>query len=390
MILRLAHYYATRRRYRRNIDWITCNRGKTLKSKQISQKDYHPVGRFIRLNITETSLRRCSKNGGWLFVPLINRVMIWNPLRFKYFRNHPHPSGGLSQNLRAITLKKWDFVELIPGRWPGNSLNFNKFKLRQLKHSEKRKVEIKATILCLDLGGASTFQHFVGDCLPLIVPFLEIIRNNPDWQIGIVRGAENNFQEIFLRLLNLKNQIFWFENHNKYYLQSVVGVVGKPRNFVYSVPSSFIHKMAQELRFQKTPVNKVILFHRTEKTRNIQNFSELEYALKDLAEEIGFDFMTLNSRDFDLDSMRKLLADTKIVIAPHGGANYNMIFLPQNSLVMEFIPIRNTNSVEHLVRSSGANYFPIPVDSDFYDAFMCISRENISVVLEMTRHTLQQ
>ena len=72
--------------------------------------------------------------------------------------------------------------------------------------------------------------------------------------------------------------------------------------------------------------------------RRVLNEEELLQSIKPVVEEKNYELVVFNSNDFNtLDTLFDFLANVDVVIGPHGGAFYNILFMRRNITVIEFV-----------------------------------------------------
>jgi len=366
-IRKVLNYLASRRRFNRIDNIVVRLFSKNISTYKINREDYEPQGSLFSIPIQTAKLDDCFKSGGWFQPVSFINFLLWNPFKFQYFSNK-YPTGGLSSSLNSVKLKKWENVRLYPRYWQSNHLNFNCFKIRKQGRVHQRELIVHDELLCMDMGGADSFQHFIGDCLPLLIPFVSEISRNRTLKIGLPSNIRSlNVHSSLLRLVGIENDIVLLDKANSHVVKSLFAITAAPSSRVYAIPCSFIHEMSGLVRLQSESRKKIILFKRNEKTRNIRNFSQLVANIESLAIKLGLVFEIIDTNMMSLMEIRDALSTAYLTIAPHGGANYNLIFMPANSFFLEFIPTSNTNTIDHLARSSGLNYVPIPINFDFYE-----------------------
>ena len=364
---RIFHYFGTRRAYKSNFNPLTSCFSQRISRIVIKKDHYSPKGTFLHDQNLNSNLIECTKSGGWLSNSRFNRLKIWYPKSFKYFSSDRHPFGGLTSGFRAINLNVWRSIYLLPNFRRRNGLNFNVFYIqRKFNGLNSQEVSRVRALLCLDLGGAESFQHFISDVLPLLLPFRNFLQRNTDIIIGLPESSRGDVHRLLLDWVGIQNEIV-FLGSNPYFVNELFTITADPKNYVYAVPSSLIYELASQLRLNKSPQNKIALLYRNQRTRNIANFDEIKSWLKIFCRNIGYELLIIDTNKLDITVVRNLLSECKILLSPHGGACYNVLFLRKDSLFVEFIPTKNTNTVEYFARSSGINYLPIPIDFDFYD-----------------------
>ena len=156
----------------------------------------------------------------------------------------------------------------------------------------------------------------------------------------------------------------------------------KPFNALYNLPASIYLSLYEKLQrpiSQKS--DKVIIVEREEKTRNFAEFELLKHKIDKWAHDHNLDLVILKPHQEDLSTIIRLFSTSKYVFAIHGGANYNIIWAPQDCTLVEFIPMCSTNSLFHLALSFGQNYLPFALTHDLKDTVFHVSEAEIDSIL---------
>ena len=93
-------------------------------------------------------------------------------------------------------------------------------------------------------------------------------------------------------------------------------------------------------------------------------------------------FSVLNTKESNFEDIRSSFSMAKYVFAVHGGSNYNMIWAPPDSVLVEFIPSEATDSLFHLVLSYGQTYLPYALPQDKGDLKFKVTKTDIDIILE--------
>ena len=303
-------------------------------------------------------LKKCWKHGGYR--KFFGRY-IWSHKKIDYFDFKNNIYGGLPHFLKSAEVLKCTSIQYFPTSQPPNQVSKYTFTLK--KAIVNRKYDFDEAF-SFSTGGANSFQHFVQDCLPIIANTVEFLQNRPQL-ILLLEKPNINFtsQEILIRKLGIKNAIFYtgtvpLKIKNFYYWNF------EPFNARLILPSSWYNRLNSCLEDLSIDKQKkyLTLITRKESTRNFQNEKDLIQNLKNIANELNLEFALIESHKANLIDYSETLPKTKILIAMHGGASFNSIFLTKNSIFFEFIPIQNTNSSINFVSGMGVHYVPVPVD----------------------------
>ena len=88
--------------------------------------------------------------------------------------------------------------------------------------------------------------------------------------------------------------------------------------------------------------------------RNVVNEGELLEAIRPLVEAKKYEFVVFDSHKYGtVDALFEFLANVDVIMGPHGGAFYNMIFMRRGTTVIEFMPrspsFHSTAEAVHLI-----------------------------------------
>jgi capsular polysaccharide biosynthesis protein len=173
--------------------------------------------------------------------------------------------------------------------------------------------------------------------------------------------------KFFFECLGITNPITYIEKKVLYF-DNLYMIELNPFNAIYATHSdlyknvyNFIHQKKEN---QPTKMENVVVLLRNEKTRNFANPEKLKRLFVKYANKLNLNLIFLDSNDIQFNDLLDILGNAKYVFAAHGGANYNMIWASKNATLIEFIPIRSTDSLQHLVLSVGQKYFPYAIDFD--------------------------
>jgi hypothetical protein len=237
--------------------------------------------------------------------------------------------------------------------------------------------------ILLGINGADSFQHFIQDCFPLL-SLVESLDEIPPSAPLILLLPSDTFPLLtsYLQSLGIKRPVIFISDQISFVVEDLFVLDFKPFNALYNLPASMYLSLYEKL--QRPPsqkFNKVIIVERNEKTRNFADIELLKYKIGNWANSHNLDLVILKPHLEELGTMIRLFGESKYVFAIHGGANYNIIWAPQDCTLVEFIPMFSTNSLFHLALSFGQNYLPFALTHDFKDAVFHVSEAEIDSIL---------
>ena len=236
----------------------------------------------------------------------------------------------------------------------------------------------------LNVPQGLSFQHFLDGVLPKLVQLVDVIKNDTSIAIAMDMFISDSMPAKLLNRIGLGSHkiVGWhllpWKNGKLYADKLILGCKVPPLH-----PE--LWQKAQtlfDLPWMKpgwTQKKHVILYmSRGTGTRNpgrhVLNENELTTAIDKYAQSRRFEFVIFNAKNYeDLDTLFDFLANVDVVIGPHGGAFYNILFMRRDITVIEFVPdsaaFLSTQSAVHLIfylqsMLLGDNYFNIRVRTD--------------------------
>jgi len=305
-------------------------------------------------------LSECYKFGG--YKKFLGKFY-WSHKKFKYFDFRNNIFDGIPNLLKSTQLLHLQDVLYFPRALRPNEVSKYTFRVKKNRSSN---FDIEHAI-AFDLGGADSFQHFIQDCLPIILMSKEILTLKSNLVL-LLPPSNLNFQTRteLIRILGITNKIIESGSQsiaikNLYYWNF------DPLNAKFILPAGLESKLFKIFREQNTNniQNKIILITRNEASRNFANLEIILSSLTDLAKDLDLEFNLIDSSTAKLNEYKEELPKAKIVVSMHGGANYNLIFCSAKTLFFEFIPMKETNTLINFFKNSGLTYIPVPIDFRF-------------------------
>jgi hypothetical protein len=320
----------------------------------------------------ESDLRRCYKFGG--YKKFISKYY-WSHRKLQYFDFEKKIYGGIPQIISKSQIAYIEKIKYFPNAINPNNVSKYTFKI-QKNSSSKYDID-KA--LSFNLGGIEYFQHFVQDCLPIIAASTKFLSENQDVSI-LLPKFDNNFSDwkYFLNLLEIKNTVI--ETSNKpIHINKLFFWNFEPYPAKYDLPPEWYSNVYNKISATTASdlAESIVLITREEKQRNFGNPVEVATYLRKLAQNLEMKFDLIDSKAANLLDYKAVLPRARVVIAMHGGANFNLIFANPDCIFFELIPTHNSNSLINFMGNTPIKYVPVPIQSRFDDQFMNVGIEKL-------------
>ena len=205
------------------------------------------------------------------------------------------------------------------------------------------------TVVVLVVPQGLSFQHFMDGVVPKLVQLQEVIPKEP----GAIYVMDKSFTDAMpLKLLSRlgirENQIRDPSemNYRNGYLRAKKLVLAcqvpplHPKLW-RDAQSMFRLPWLEPSWRQKRHI--VLYLSRSKGTRNsgrhVVNEGELITSIRPFVEAKKYEFVVFDSHKYGtVDELFEFLANVDVIMGPHGGAFYNMIFMRRGTTVIEFMP----------------------------------------------------
>ena len=329
----------------------------------------------------------CTKNGGY---KKYFGKWIWVNHKIKYFPRKKRSIvnwGGVPNFITKANLVYLENSMIYPNKFPGN---FNQKYTFYVKQKKSKKYDLNKAI-SFNIGGAESFQHFMQDCLPVIVKSKEFLTKNPDVCI-LLPKANKNFtnREVLLNKIGITNKIIETDHITSLNIQFLYFWNFTPYNSKYTLPPSFYKGLRKALipNNESGTKKSIVLLVRREIMRKFKNELEISEYLKIISNLYYLDFIIVDTSIENLDSICKKMDKAIVIIGIHGGNTYNTIFCPHECAVIEIIPMRNTNTNINYIAYSGIKYIPFPLDFDCVDEEVEVPINELDLIVSRLLHTI--
>jgi len=323
---------------------------------------------------------KCLKSGG--YKKYLGK-WIWVNHKIKYFpqgENKIVNWGGVPNFIRKAKLVYLENSIIYPNKFPGYFNQKYTFYVKQ----QKIKIYDLEKAISFNIGGANSFQHFMQDCLPIIVKSKKFLLENSDVRI-LLPKANTNFtsREDILNKAGITNQIIETDQINSLKIRFLYFWDFIPYNSKYNLPPIFYSELRKVFIKNSAPTENrtIVLLVRSEKMRKFKNSEEIINCLKKLANLHDLDLLIVDTSFETFESISNKIRQAIVVIGVHGGGTYNSIFCPVDCTVVEIVPMRNTNSNINYISQSGINYVPFPIDFDFFDEEVEVPLTELNMVV---------
>ena len=330
----------------------------------------------------------CTKSGG--YKKYVGK-WIWVNHKIKYFsrkKSNIVNWGGVPNFITKANLVYLENSLIYPNKFPGN---FNQKYTFFIKQKTQKKYDLNKA-LTFNIGGADSFQHFMQDCLPLIVKSKEFLTKNPDVYI-LLPKANDNFtnREVLLNKIGITNKVIETDHITSLNIQFLYFWNFTPYNSKYNLPPIFYRGLRQALKpNNESGTNKtIVLLVRREIMRKFKNELEVTEYLKRISNMYHLDLIILDTSVENIDSICKKMDQAIIIIGIHGGSTYNTIFCPSECAIIEIIPMRNTNTNINYLAYSGIKYIPFPLDFDLLDEEVEVPINELDLVVSSLLQTIK-
>jgi hypothetical protein len=208
------------------------------------------------------------------------------------------------------------------------------------------------------------WQHFVIDALPMLWFGRDILIDNPQIKVMMIYKNKSVIDYIWKKF-ELKNEIVFVPDEldaPKHYPAKNTYILDTNFDVPCHWWNQFVYKGVNDLFIKDEETSgENIIYCKRNHTRSVSNEIELIFTLKNVADILGKNFIIFESENRSFEDNVKLFNNAYAVIAPHGGANYNVIFSPPGTKFFEFTFIDQMNSLFLISAGIGLDYYMIPI-----------------------------
>lgn len=229
---------------------------------------------------------------------------------------------------------------------------------------------IPVILLCYEW--TDSWQHFMQDLVPIIVSAKDFLSRNIFYPIIVKAGP---YVQLIKELLYVENPILQIAHKNEY-INRVSRIVYTFEPESSTEPNTVSNSRKPEYYKE---ANKIIRRAIREKFPSVEHVQSEFYILYLSREgcssrrvrqdaEIrclssAIKVFNLNENKLDIWDTFKLFYNAGAIIAPHGGAIYNILACRPNIPIIEFFSGTNYINIEHIVSGVPFQYYPVICDS---------------------------
>lgn len=322
-----------------------------------------------------SDLEKCYKYGGYR--KFLNQYY-WSHRKLQFFDFKKNLYGGIPKMIRNAQICSVGKIDYLPHEIEHNNVSKYTFRIRKSKSS---KFEIEKAF-SFNFGGANSFQHFIQDCLPVIVASKDFLIRNPDIAVLLPKPLESfSSRSQILKWIGIKNLVI-DTNFEKACIGEFYFWDFEPFTAKYTLPNVWYKKLYDEINYLElnSKTDKLVLITRNEKMRSFMNTDEIISELKLISDDLNLNLFVIESSSADISKYRDTLNCASIIVSMHGGANYNLIFANKDCIFFEFIPIHNSGSTIDLISGLGIRYIPVPLNCSFEENDICVDNKVIKEI----------
>lgn len=201
------------------------------------------------------------------------------------------------------------------------------------------------------------YYHFVGENLPRLIPVISSMRDTRNLLIHV--HQKNKIVAQFLQLLNLdpirvvSGNVFASE----LIVPEYIACGNTPAYLLHEMQKRILSELPERNLVENRRKCNILVIKR--QTRIILNHAEM---IKNLTYKFPWCSVVVHSGDEPLAKQLQLMADSSVVIAPHGAGLVNMFVCRRNTLIIEFLNRGADINVLYMVMSLklGLRYIGIP------------------------------
>lgn len=285
-------------------------------------------------------------------------------------------------NINNMYINKYQNVSFSIGNsdngntiWPAN-INTSVKNIKQCANTQD------IELMPITFIWSHSWQHFMQDNLPILCYIIPFLKENP--QITLLFRNPVFDLNYILSLLNISNKVL-FSNNTNFTCKNLYHIHFTPNATIYWWPPIIFKKCNYYLCNTELIQNKLIYITRNNvNTRQISNENEIVIFLKQKAHELNLEFIYFQHNNYTMQQRHILFNQAKIVIAPHGGANYHIIFCKPKTLFIEICFVDLMHCLANIALSIDLNYWILPVKGAQNSKSCQINIENLKSILLKT------
>jgi len=343
-----------------------------------------------------------------------------------YLRNIPHQPGEFSAKPFKLTTtcepnRKGDYYPYYKGskqlatfeknmKTPFTDIKILKHNNVELKRYGRTRLSIHPqyeinksdkipTIekgLCFIGKGSLFWNHFFLDTAPLLYFSKSILEKDKNIKI-LTKEVIFDFFNYFIRnILKLDNEVVVMKEHDVNYLKElyefkVTGpfASGLFPYLAYCNCPIILHKnLYNYIHLNKKYENNLLIYTKRNNgdinQRLIKNESKIEELLKKYCIKNNLIYVSFFYKNYSIEDRIKLFNNAKIVVGPHGAANFHTVFCKKNTKFIEYIFTKDCHSTQLTSLSYDLDYWQIPVpEHGQFENKITISESSIESIIKI-------
>ena len=264
----------------------------------------------------------------------------------------------------------------------------------------------KLTILdtdCIVFGHhwGDGFQHGTQDIFPKLFTSKFWLSENPHISIVIPKNLDILWwmkrEGMFS---SLKNNIIMIDTGHVTSTKKLYGSTITPGQVCEFTPWSMISYSACKTT-KIPPINKYLIYLCREGTsmRVPTNKSDITKCLLEYCEKEGLEYLCINPSDMSREQLEVKMINARGVVAPHGGANYNVLFMKRSKydrdgnekgkkdvdpkrFFIECVVKNGCHHTYHIALAARVGYLAIPCEGNHYEKDMFVNIDMLKASLE--------
>lgn len=310
---------------------------------------------------------------------------------FDYFDANAFPpkadtAGGHVDFTTGIALEKIDSCVIVtPEKSPSNSDQFT-FAVRQEPFTQLDLLFDHGFALLSNQG--EMWQHFMQDTLHFLVFAQKFLQAHPHIPIFLTGRAEDSIFHVIKKELGLANPLVEFPPpgapSRRYGVRSLYFCRFLPQSHLYSCAPRMRREVQARLCASSEKKNRLVYFSRkNQQSRRVRNEHEVLSLLERYACANDLEFVPWESGKYSLEETLALMRSTRLLVAPHGGANYHAYWMAQGASFVEFVLPQQLETLQSIACSIGLDYWLLPSpDANHHSQEFSVDVDALSEILE--------
>ena len=252
--------------------------------------------------------------------------------------------------------------------------------------------------LCFFSKGDFVWNHFFLDNAPILFFCKSILEKDKNIKI-FTKEIKFDFLNYFIKnILKLDNEVIVMKENSINYVKELYEyIVTGPfasglfpdKYFAFCNNPIILYKnLYNYIHSNKEYENNLLIYTKRNNNdtsnRYIVNENKIEELLKAYCIRNNLIYVSFFYKRHSIPERIKLFNNAKIVVGPHGAANFHTVFCKKNTKFIEYIFTKNCHSTQLNSLSYDLNYWQIPVpEHGQFEKFITISDSSIESMLQI-------